>query len=285
MTPTLRAALWMAGAIAAFISMAIAGREVSTVHDTFEIMFYRSVIGLVLVIGYASALRRLHDIRQNRMGLHLMRNIAHFTGQNLWFYALTAIPLAQVFALEFTSPVWVILLSPLMLGERLTRTGLLAAALGFAGILIVARPDMGHLSPGVIAAALCAVGFALSAILTKQLTRTETVIGILFWLCLMQMAFGLIMAGYDGDLALPTADSLPWLGLIGLAGLMAHLCLTTALSIAPASAVMPMDFLRLPVIVAVGAWLYAEPVDPWVLAGAALILSGNYLNLRTRTRA
>jgi len=285
MTPTLRAALWMAGAIAAFISMAIAGREVSTVHDTFEIMFYRSVIGLVLVIGYASALRRLHDIRQNRMGLHLMRNIAHFTGQNLWFYALTAIPLAQVFALEFTSPVWVILLSPLMLGERLTRTGLLAAALGFAGILIVARPDMGHLSPGVIAAALCAVGFALSAILTKQLTRTETVIGILFWLCLMQMAFGLIMAGYDGDLALPTADSLPWLGLIGLAGLMAHLCLTTALSIAPASAVMPMDFLRLPVIVAVGAWLYAEPVDPWLLAGAALILSGNYLNLRTRTRA
>ena len=285
MSPTLRAGLWMVGAIAAFISMAIAGREVSATHDTFEIMFYRSVIGLLLVIGYATALRRLHDIRRNRLGLHFLRNIAHFAGQNLWFFALTAIPLAQVFALEFTAPVWVILLSPLMLGERLTRSGLVAAALGFAGILIVARPDMGHLSPGVIAAGLCAVGFALSAIMTKQLTRTETVIGILFWLCLMQMGFGLVMAGYDGDLAWPTAASLPWLGIIGLAGIVAHLCLTTALSIAPASAVMPMDFIRLPAIVAVGAWLYAEPVDPWVLAGAALILSGNYINLRTRSRA
>lgn len=280
----LAAALWMSGAIFSFTAMAVAGRSVSGTHDTFEIMTWRSVVGFLLVIGAAAATGRLGLIRRDRLGSHVLRNVFHFTGQNLWFWALTMIPLAQVFALEFTSPIWVILLSPLVLGEKLTGPRLFAAAMGFAGILVVARPDFAALNPGVLAAAGSAVFFAATALMTKKLTKGEDIVSILFWLTLMQFFLGLGMAGWDGQVALPTAQTLPWLALIGFCGILAHLCLTTALSLAPASFVVPIDFIRLPVIVVVGMAIYDEPVDLLVLVGAAMIFFGNWINIRSETR-
>lgn len=278
------AAVWMTGSIFSFTAMAIAARSVSDVHDTFEIMMWRSVVGFCLVLAVAGTLGRLIEIRRERLGQHLLRNVVHFTGQNLWFWALTMIPLAQVFALEFTSPIWVILLSPLVLGEKLTRARLFAAGMGFIGILLVARPDFSNLDPGVLAAAASALCFAATSLLTKKLTRGESIVSILFWLTLMQGVFGLVTAGIDGVIHLPTWQTLPWLILIGFCGVLAHLCLTTALSLAPASYVVPIDFARLPVIAAVGMLFYAEPLDPYVLLGAAVIFLGNWANIRAETR-
>ena len=272
----------MTGSIAAFTSMAIATRQINGAHDTFEILAYRSVIGWVLVLGIALAMGQTARITTDRVGSHLVRNVFHFTGQSLWFWAITLIPLAQVFALEFTSPIWVILLSPLFLGERLTRRKMLAAALGFAGIVVVARPDFTALEPGVLAAAGAAVFFAATNLMTKALTRGEPIVSILFWLTLMQAGFGTAAMLADGSVTLPTAATLPWLALIGVAGITAHLCLTTALSLAPASTVVPVDFARLPIIAAVGAVFYAEPVEPSLFLGAALIFLGIWLNLRQR---
>ena len=284
MTDTLKAALWMIGAILSFSSMAVAGRAVSFELDTFEIMMYRSFVGVLIVITVASIAGTLHQVTRDRLGLHLFRNMAHFAGQNLWFYAITVVPLAQVFALEFTSPIWVLVLSPLILGERLTPMRALAALLGFIGILIVARPGVGTFSFGLVAAALSAIGFAFSIMLTKRLTRTATITCILFYLTTMQAAFGILFAGADLDIALPSAQSLPWLILIGCAGLLAHFCLTTALSIAPATVVVPIDFVRLPAIAVVGMLFYNEPLDILVLLGAVLIFGGNYLNIWYETR-
>ncbi len=281
----LRAALWMTGAIASFTAMAIAGRQVSHLHDSFEIMTARSLVGFAIMVIYTTVAGRWAQIGRRRLGGHALRNLVHFTGQNLWFWALTMIPLAQVFALEFTSPIWVILLSPLLLGEKLTRARLLAAGLGFAGILIVARPDLTQLNPGVLAAAASAVFFASSSILTKALTRNENILTILFWLALMQFGFGLIGAGYDGAVSLPDRTTLPWLALIGCAGILAHLSLTQALSVAPASYVVPLDFVRLPVIAVVGAVIYAEPLDPYVLLGGAVIFAGIWINIRAELRS
>jgi len=281
----LAAALWMTGSIAAFSAMAVAGREVSGVHDTFEIMIWRSLVGLIIVLGVAGPAGRLREITTDRLGQHLVRNLFHFTGQNLWFWALTMIPLAQVFALEFTSPVWVILLSPFFLGERMTAVRAMAAALGFAGILIVARPDFTALDPGVAAAAAAAICFAATIILTKALTRGESTVSILFWLTGMQLCFGLIAGGIDGAMTWPTAATLPWLALIGLCGVTAHLCLTTALSLASASIVVPIDFARLPVIAVVGMLVYNEPLDAGVFLGGAVILLANILNIRAANRA
>jgi len=284
LSPTLQGALWMIGTIASFSSMAVAGREVSSELDTFEIMLYRSIVGVFVVVGIAWTMDTLREVNRNQLGLQFLRNIAHFTGQNLWFYAVTAIPLAQVFALEFTTPLWVIVLSPLLLGERLTAMRGIAAVMGFIGILMVARPGSLGLSAGVISAASCAIFFALSIILTKKLTRTQSVTCILFFLTTMQLVFGLLAAGFDGDIALPSLGALPYVVLIGLAGLLAHFCLTKALSLAPATVVIPIDFVRLPTIAVVGMLLYQEAIDVWVFAGAIIIFTGNYLNIWSETR-
>lgn len=281
----IKAALWMTGAIASFTSMAIAGRQVSAQLDTFEIMLYRSIVGFAIVVGLGWATGAIKQVSRRHIGLHLVRNIGHFSGQNLWFYAITVLPLAQVFALEFTSPLWVILLSPLVLAERMTAARITAGLIGFAGVLMVTRPFGADASFDLIYAALAAIGFALSAIFTKRLTRTETTTCILFYLTLMQAAFGLVCAGIDGDIALPTTEYLPWLGLIACAGLLAHFCLTTALRLAPATVVVPVDFIRLPVIAIVGMVLYNEGLDIFVLIGAAVIFAGNYYNIWQETRA
>ncbi|WP_081535894.1 DMT family transporter [Rhodovulum sp. P5] len=274
----------MTGAIVSFSSMAVAGRIVTVELDTFELMLYRSLIGVTLVVTIGGIAGRLREVSTRQLGLHLIRNVCHFTGQNLWFLAISLIPLAQVFALEFTSPLWVVALAPLLLGERLTRARIAAAALGFVGILIVARPNPAALDPGTLAALGAAIGFAGSAIFTKRLTASQSILSILFWLTVMQALFGLICAGIDGHIAWPSAAAWPALVVIGLAGLIAHFCLTNALRVAPATIVMPLDFLRLPVIAVAGMLIFDEPLEMAVFAGAAIILAANLLNLRAEVR-
>ncbi|ATF18488.1 DMT family transporter [Phaeobacter gallaeciensis] len=273
------AAIWMIGAIVSFSSMAIAGREAGLSLDTFEIMTYRSAVGLVIVVVVLTATGSWRQVQRDRLGLHFLRNAAHFTGQNLWFFAVTLIPLAQVFALEFTSPLWVLMLSPLLLGEALTKPRVLAAALGFIGILIVARPSPETLNLGVIAAASSAVFFALTIMFTKRLTRHEPISSILLWLTLMQLAMGLAISGWDGAIAIPNAATALWLLVIGCAGLAAHFCMTKALAIAPATVVVPIDFARLPTIAVAGMLIYGEALNLWILLGAVVIFCANYINI------
>ena len=280
----LQAAAWMMGAVVSFSCMAVGGRSVSFELDTFEIMMFRSFVGFIVVAGFAKMLGTLSEVKYDRLGTHALRNVFHFAGQNLWFYALTLIPLAQVVALEFTSPLWVLVLSPLFLGERLTRIRVIAAICGFVGVLIVARPSPETISVGMISAAIAAIGFAGTMILTKRLTRTQSLTCILFWMTAMQAVLGIVCAGYDGDIALPSLPSVPWLVLIGLAGLCAHFCLTKALTLAPATVIVPVDFLRLPVIAIIGLTLYAEPLDIFVILGAIIIFGANYANIWAETR-
>lgn len=277
----LRAALWMLGSIASFSAMAIAGRMVKDRHDTFEILAYRSLLGVVIVVAVTAAFGQMHRIRARRLHAHAFRNVVHFTGQSLWFYAIATIPLAQVIALEFTSPLWVVLLSPLFLGERLTATRLVAALIGLGGVMVVARPDFGHVEPGIAAAAAAALFFAATAIITKRLTRKEDIVTILFWLVVFQSIFGLVLAGWDGQLTPPDTTTLPWLLIIGAAGLTAHFCLTSALALAPASQVMPIDFARLPLLAVLAALIFDEPMTLGLAVGAVMILFANWLSLRS----
>lgn len=274
----------MVGAIVSFSSMAVAGRAVAAELDTFELMMYRSFIGFAIIMAFGVVTGRLREVQRDKLGLHLIRNLAHFTGQNLWFYALSLVTLAQLFALEFTSPIWVLILAILFLGERLTGIRMIAVAMGFGGALIVAQPGGGGNPVGLAIAASSAIFFACSIVTTKMLTRTDTIYGILFWLTAMQSVMGIVATGWDGDIALPSAAAWPWVVLVAFAGLLAHTCLTNALALAPATVVTPMDFLRLPAIAVVGMLFYAEPLDPLVLLGAALIFAGNYLNIWAEAR-
>jgi drug/metabolite transporter (DMT)-like permease len=278
------AAVWMLGAIVSFTSMAVAGRAVAHDLDTFEIMLYRSLIGVLVVLVLGLATGRARAFRTRRLWLHGLRNVSHFAGQNLWFFAITAAPLTQVFALEFTTPIWAMLFAPLVLGERLTALRIVCALVGFVGVLIVTRPDLAAPGIGLMAAAGAALGFAGSALFTRLLTRTEPILTILFWLTAMQAVFGLLCAGLDGDIAWPSAASWPGVAVIAAAGLIAHGCLTKALSMAPAAVIMPVDFARLPIIGVVGMLLYGEPLDLWVFLGGAVIFAANYINLRAESR-
>ncbi|WP_395540123.1 DMT family transporter [Neotabrizicola sp. sgz301269] len=276
----LRAGLWMLGSIASFSAMAIAGRMVKDRHDTFEILAFRSLLGIVIVLAVTAAFGQLHRIRARRLHAHAFRNAVHFSGQSLWFFALASIPLAQVIALEFSAPLWVVLFSPLFLGERLTVTRLIAALIGLGGVMVVARPDFGDIEPGLLAAAAAALFFAATTIITKRLTRKEDIVTILFWLVVFQAGFGLILAGWDGQLTLPDGRTLPWLLVIGATGLSAHFCLTSALALAPASQVVPIDFARLPLLAVLAALIFDEPLTLGLAVGALLILFANWLSLR-----
>ncbi|MCY3995732.1 MAG: DMT family transporter [Rhodobacter sp.] len=281
----LRAAIWMLGAIVSFTAMAVAARELKGQHDTYEIMTYRSLIGIVIVLAVGGWAGTLGQITGRSLHIHALRNICHFTGQNLWFFAIVTAPLAQVFALEFTTPIWAMLLATFLLGERLTRIRVLSAIIGFAGVLIVVRPDTElTMSAGLLAAGGAAVGFAFTAVFTRMLTRTETITCILFHLTVIQAILGLASAGFDGRIALPTNESILWLVLVGCSGLLAHFCMTKALSMASAAIVMPIDFARLPVIAVIGMAFYAEPLEWTVMVGACLIFLGNYTNIRAEIR-
>ncbi|MBZ4022967.1 hypothetical protein CKO11_10900 [Rhodobacter sp. TJ_12] len=273
----------MCGAIAGFTTMAVAGRAAAPYHDTFEIMLWRSVIGVALVILGATVTGRLGQIRARNLALHGARNLSHFIGQNLWLAALPLIPLAQVFALEFSSPLIVALAAPFVLGEVLTARRIGAASLGFVGVVIVAQPWTGAtFNIGTLLALAAAFGFAGSALATKGLTKRAPLVEILFWLTLMQLVFALLCVFWDGQTRLPTLHSLAPLALIGVAGLGAHLCLTRALSLAPASVVAPFDFARLPVSALVGTLIYGEAVALTLVAGGALILYANWINIKSK---
>jgi drug/metabolite transporter (DMT)-like permease len=276
----LKAALWMLGAIASFTLMAVAGRAVQVELSSFELMFWRSLIGFGVVLALVLASREgLAQVRTSQPGLHLARNVFHFAGQNLWFFGLMLLPLSQLVALEFTMPLWVVLLAPLVLGERLTWKSAGLAALGFAGVLIVAQPGVQPVSIGHLAGLLAAVGFALNLMFTKMLMRRDGVLCVLFWMTVLQTLFGFALS-FVGGFTWPSGGLVPWLAVVGLTGLTAHYSLTTALGLAPASVVAPMEFARLPIIAVVGVALYAEALDPFVFLGAALIFVANWLNLR-----
>ncbi|MGJ8528828.1 DMT family transporter [Maritalea sp.] len=275
----LKAAYWMVGAMSSFSLMAIAGRELGGRLDTFEIMMYRSFLGVIIVLTVAKFAGTLGDIGFSKFRLHLIRNSCHFVGQNLWFYAVTIVPLSQLFAFEFSSPLWVVLLAPIFLGERLTPTKIFAAILGFTGILIVARPDNIIVDPAIIAAATCAIFFAGTTMATKKLTGTQSTTAILFWLVVMHSVLGAASAGFDGQIAIPEGVEILLVALIGVCGLLAHFCITNALNLAPATVVTPLEFVRLPLIAFIGFVLYQEAFEWPVILGAVLVLVANIVNI------
>lgn len=276
----LKAAVWMVGTVFSFSAMAIGGREAGVELDTFEIMTYRSILGLIIISSIMALRREIPQMRDGAFGLHLIRNVLHFAATNLWFYAVTTITLAQVFAFEFTTPLWTALLAPLFLGEHLNKIRIFATIVGFSGILVITRPGLVEFSPGMAAAICCALGFAGAAIATRKLVSNHSVITILFWMCTTQTMFSIICAGIDFDIAFPSSQIMLPLVMVSLCGLSAHYCLAKALQLAPATLVMPMDFARLPLIAVLGLLLYQESIDIFMAVGSCLIIYANYINIQ-----
>lgn len=275
--PVLTATFWMMGALASFIAMAIGGRELAAARmSTFEILFFRSLVGLVMV-SMLLARSGWGQISTRRFGLHLVRNVSHFGGQFGWFYGISMIPLAEVFAIEFTTPMWTAIMAALLLGERVTRPRLLAIGLGIVGVLIILRPGLAIIHPAALAVLGAAACYALTFVLTRKLAHTESALGILFYMTVIQLPLALFPAA--AHWVTPPPALWPWLLVIGTTGLSAHYCHTRALRLADATVMSPMDFLRLPLIAVAGLLLYGEALDWLVFAGAAVMVAGNLVNI------
>lgn len=273
-----KAAFWMAGWLAAMLVMAIAGRETTRELDVFQIMEMRSVIGIVLLYPLIHLGGGFGALRTARPWQQVGRNIAHYGAQFAWFKALTLIPLAQVISIEFTMPIWTAILAVAFLGERMGLWKNLAVALGVVGVVIIVRPGTSEIVPGQIIALAAAVGFAISVTMVKSLTRTDSVVSILFWMLFIQSIIGLVPALEVWRW--PSAYAWAWIIVIAFCGTFSHYCLTRAMLHADATLVVPMDFLRVPLAALTGWLLYGERLDTLTILGAALILSGNLLNLK-----
>jgi drug/metabolite transporter (DMT)-like permease len=216
--------------------------------------------------------------------LHLARNVAHFFGTYTWTVGLTLLPLATVFALEFTTPAWVALLAVLVLRERMTRSRAASILAGVIGVAVILRPGLEALQPASLVVLASAVAFAITTIATKKLTATESTFSILLWMNVMQLPFNL--AGSDPAfwMKLDVTHVWPLLG-ICIGRLSSHYCLTNAYRHGDATMVVPLDFLRLPLIALVGWRYYGEVLDPFVFLGSLLIIAGILWNLRAEARS
>ena len=267
----------MSGTLVSFMAMAIGGRQLSAHLSTFQILFFRSVIGL-LIVGFFLWRSNWRQIFTQHLRVHVLRNISHFGGQFGWFYGIAFIPLAEVFALEFTVPVWTAVLATLLLREQITRARVTAMVFGVVGVFLILRPGLAVISPAALAVLGSAFCYALSHTLTRRLALVDTPLTILFYMTAIQLPLGLVTSIFDWTT--PSLAMLPWIIVVGVAALSGHYCMARALAIADAIVVVPMDFLRLPLIAAVGFLFYGESLDWLVLAGGVVMFSGNLLNIQ-----
>lgn len=278
---SLRGALWMSGAVLSFCAMAISARQLLARMDPFEVVLMRSIVMLAIVLALLPRTGTV-ALRTRRFPLHLARNLVHFGGQYAWVFALGALPLATVFAIEFTMPVWTAVLAAIFLKERLSGARLVMLALGLVGVLVILRPGVGFVHPAALVMLAGSLAYAASLIFTKRLSATDTTVAVLFWMSVIQLPLGL--AASLPKWVSPLWSDVPWILLVGVGSYTAHYCLTRAVKIADASVVVGIDFIRLPLIALVGAAAYGEALDPLVFVGAAVIFAGTYYSLSRERR-
>jgi drug/metabolite transporter (DMT)-like permease len=281
----LRAALWMSCAVLSFSFMAVAARELLRHVGAFEILFLRTAVTMLLV-GAVIACTGTAALRTRLFRFHLARALMHLGGQYCWIYAIGALTLATVFAIEFTMPVWVALLATLFLGERMNRGRVVMLVLGLGGIAIILQPNAGaHLGgfhPAALVMVLGSMLYAGNMVMTKRISASDSPIAVLFWMSLTQMPLTFFTA--LPQWVAPRPVDLFWALVIGGGSYVAHYSMTRAMKLGDATVVVPIDFLRLPLIAVIGALFYGEPLEAATFAGAAVIFAGTYYSLSRERR-
>ena len=274
---------WMTGALFAFVGAAIAIRVLSYELNVFEIGSVRIGGGLIIILGALLAQPALiSHIRLNELVLHIPRNLAHALGGIFWTVAIATLPLATVFSLEFTAPAWAAVLAYFILSERLTLRKAVGIGLCMIGVVIIVRPAPSTFDAMAILPLGAAFCFALSALLTRKLVLTKSVFTVLFWMMVLQLPInvgGAIFVPYyvpmkSGFATAPDLTMYAAMGLLAISGVLSQLCLSKALSHGEAITVVPLDFLRVPLIAFVGWLLFGEAIDIAVFLGLGFIIVG-----------
>jgi drug/metabolite transporter (DMT)-like permease len=271
----------MVGALLSFSVMAVSIRALAKAGlSIFEILAIRSGVALLVLLALLAVRPdlRVHALPR-RMKLNLVRNTIHYASQFAWALSITMLPLATVFALEFTMPGWTVLLAVWLLHERITPSRIGVIVFGLTGVLVILRPGIASFDQAVFLVLAAAFGYAITMIATKQLTMTETTLGIVFWMAVIQFPLSLLGSDPMVFFHLEARHILPAFG-VGIAGLTSHYCLSNAFRAGDATLVVPLDFMRIPLIAVVGWAFYGERLDIFVLLGALIIVVGVLWNLR-----
>lgn len=260
----------MVAAAVAFSVLVVSVRELSGSLPTAEILFFRSIFSVALLLpwavraGWSAVLTR-------RPGAHALRCLSTFTAMMLWFHAVGLTDLANAVAIQSTYPLFTILLATLILKERPNAIRWAATGVGFVGMLAIVRPGVIEIGPATLMLLGASVCYALSNTFVKWLAGTEPANRMVF---IQNASLAALSLGptlyYWVD---PPLAAVPWIAVLAFSGLAAHMCLTRALAAADASIVMPFDYLRLPFAAGLGVLLYGEIPDRWSIAGGVIIVA------------
>lgn len=261
---------WMLVTGLFFVGVTAAVKLLGTRIPAVESAFLRYVIGLIFLLPM---LGRLGHFRLDRKtwALFGFRGLAHAVGVNLWFFAMVRIPIADVTAMNYLSPVYVTLGAALFLGERLALRRILAVLAALLGALIILRPGFREVGPGHLAMVVTAIAFGASYLLAKLLAER------------CGPAVVVTMLSVTVTIGLAPLAALHWVTPTGyelliLAGVAAlatagHYTMTLAFRAAPLAVTQPVTFLQLVWAVTLGVVAFGEPVDPWVVLGGTVIVA------------
>lgn len=261
----------LAGIFLLFLAIVI--RHLQQKIHVLEMIFLRSVISFLLILPWVMRQQR-SELVTRRLPLHMFRNGIHYLGNIGWFIGVTLISLADLQALQFTEPLFAILLAVIFLREKIGAHRWVATVLGFAGALVIIRPGFVEISPGTVAVLICAVFYASSKIATKALADTDSPNTILFYMTVIFIPISAIPAVFVWTT--PGWEDLVPIVLLGVFGVAAHACIIRAFAAADASFVIPFDYLRLPFAALFGFLLYQEMPEIWVWIGGSIIFVATY---------
>ncbi len=283
LSPAIRGGIWMFLSTFAFAAMVIFVRQASSAFNSFEIAFWRAAFGLAMMLPWLARVR-LGRLRTTRAKIHVARNIVHFIGIVTWFYVVARINLNVGIALQFTVPLFTIAMAALILKERVDAARWAATAVGFAGVLVIIRPDANAVDALALLTLASAAFYAGSNIGTMAIGQADSSEVVVFYMHLMHLPMALIGALAVG-MTMPGWADVPALAGVALSATLAHYLLAQALRTAEASVIMPIDFLRLPWVAVLAFVMFDEVPVAGAWIGGAVIFGAAYYILRRESRA
>ncbi|MEK9717853.1 MAG: DMT family transporter, partial [Candidatus Puniceispirillum sp.] len=269
-------ALFMFTLMGIFIRLSAAGLPV------IEVVFFRNGLAVLLLLPLA-AHRGWSCLKMQRPPLFFLRALVNAGGMFAGFTALTLIPLGEMTALSFTSPLFITIGAVLFLGEVIRARRIAALAVGMCGTLIILQPGITAVSTGALLALSSAVAIAMASLIVKKLTATETPEAIVTWMVVMQAPIALVPA--LGVWQWPTAAEWGFLWGMALAGTIGHQCLTRAYRLVDITALQPLEFVKLPFAVILAWIVFAEWPDIWTFVGGAIIFASTVYITQREARA
>lgn len=269
---------WMLVAGFSFVALNALVKYVGQTVPSSQAGFLRYLLGLVFVLPALGQLRRARFSRRV-WALFGLRGVVHTGAVLCWFYAMTQITVAEVVAMNYLTPIYVMLGAALFLGESFSTRRMSAVLVAFLGVLIILRPGLRELGNGHFAMVFTAMFLGISYLIAKRLS-SETSAAVVVTILSITVTIGLVPFALMVWVT-PTWVELGWLLLVAFFATAGHYAMSRAFAEAPVSVTQPVTFLQIIWAAALGAVLFHEPLDMWVVAGAGLIMAAvSYITWR-----